>query len=148
VKEKASEKLSGACTVATGARTARFVHLRWIRNVWRERQALVWLLLFLTLLSSAVAVAFPLLTKQLFDLLETAIDTHMGQDIAMAQIRRIALYFAAIGVAGLIAGIFPGVRGALNMVFDYIVRRRYFGEVINKDLRFSISFDLAMSLLG
>jgi len=118
----------------------KFYHLRWIREIWRERQALVWLLLFLTLLSSAVAVAFPLLTKQLFDLLEHAIDTKMSEDAAMAQIRRIALYFGAIGLAGLISGIFPGVRGALNMVFDYIVRKRYFGEVVKKDIRFFSSF--------
>jgi len=118
----------------------KLYHLRWIREVWRERQALVWLLLFLTLVSSAVAVAFPLLTKQLFDLLEHAIDTKMSEDVAMAQVKRIALYFAAIGVAGLIAGIFPGVRGALNMVFDYIVRKRYFGEVVRKDIRFFSEF--------
>jgi len=111
-------------------------HIRWIREVWRERQGLIWLLLFLTLLSSAVAVAFPLLTKQLFDLLQNAIDTHMSEGVAMAKVRTIALYFVAIGVAGFVAGIFPGIRGALNVVFDYIVRKRYFGEVINKDLRF------------
>lgn len=113
-----------------------FYHIRWIREVWRERQGLIWLLLFLTLLSSAVAVAFPLLTKQLFDLLQNAIDTKMSESSAMAKVKTIALYFVAIGVAGFVAGIFPGIRGALNVVFDYIVRKRYFGEVINKDLRF------------
>ncbi len=114
----------------------RFFHIRWIREVWRERQGLIWLLLFLTLLSSAVAVAFPLLTKQLFDLLEHAIDSKMSEDVAMAQVRRIALYFVAIGVAGFISGTFPGVRGALNIVFDYFVRKKYFGEVVGKDMRF------------
>jgi ATP-binding cassette subfamily B protein len=104
--------------------------------VWRERQGLIWLLLFLTLLSSAVAVAFPLVTKQLFDLLEHAIDSKMSEDVAMAQVRRIALYFVAIGVAGFVAGTFPGVRGALNIVFDYLVRKKYFGEVVRKDMRF------------
>jgi len=113
-----------------------YYHIRWIREVWRERQGLIWLLLFLTLLSSAVAVAFPLLTKQLFDLLQNAIDTKMSESAAMAKVKTIALYFVAIGVAGFVAGIFPGIRGALNIVFDYIVRKRYFGEVIRKDLRF------------
>jgi len=115
-------------------------HLRWIWNVWRERKGLIWLLLFLTLLSSAVAVAFPLLTKQLFDVLQNAIDTQMSEDVAMAKVRTIALYFVAIGVAGFVAGIFPGIRGALNIVFDRIVRKRYFGEVIRKDLRFFSKF--------
>ncbi len=117
-----------------------FYHIRWIREVWRERQGLIWLLLFLTLLSSAVAVAFPLLTKQLFDLLQNAIDTKMSESAAMAKVKTIALYFVAIGVAGFVAGIFPGIRGALNIVFDYIVRKRYFGEVIKKDLRFFSKF--------
>lgn len=115
-------------------------HIRWIREVWREKQGLIWLLLFLTLLSSAVAVAFPLLTKQLFDLLERAIDTNMNKNAVMTQVRRIALYFVAIGVAGFFAGTFPGIRGALNMVFDYIVRKRYFGEVMKKDIRFFSHF--------
>ncbi len=119
-----------------GTPRPRFFHIRWIREVWRERQGLIWLLLFLTLLSSAVAVAFPLVTKQLFDLLEHAIDSKMSEDVAMAQVRRIALYFVAIGVAGFVAGTFPGVRGALNIVFDYLVRKKYFGEVVRKDMRF------------
>lgn len=119
-----------------GQARPRFFHIRWIREVWRERQGLIWLLLFLTLLSSAVAVAFPLLSKQLFDFLEHAIDSNMSEDVAMVEVRRIALYFAAIGIAGFVAGIFPGVRGALNVVFDYFVRKKYFGEVIRKDIRF------------
>jgi ATP-binding cassette subfamily B protein len=123
-------------TAQQGTPRPRFFHIRWIREVWRERQGLIWLLLFLTLLSSAVAVAFPLVTKQLFDLLEHAIDSKMSEDVAMAQVRRIALYFVAIGVAGFVAGTFPGVRGALNIVFDYLVRKKYFGEVVRKDMRF------------
>ncbi|MCX8012824.1 MAG: ABC transporter transmembrane domain-containing protein, partial [Rectinema sp.] len=111
-----------------------------IREVWREQQGLVWLLLFLTLLSSAVAVAFPLLTKQLFDLLENAVSAGTPEDAAMSRVRRIALYFTAIGVAGFFAGTFPGIRGALNMVFDYAVRKRYFGEVMRKDARFFSHF--------
>ena len=132
---RASTKASPS-TATGGTRS----HIRWIREVWREKQGLIWLLLFLTLLSSAVAVAFPLLTKQLFDLLERAIDTHMNKDAAMAQVQRIALYFVAIGLAGFVAGTFPGIRGALNMVFDYIVRKRYFGEVMQKDIRFFSHF--------
>jgi ATP-binding cassette subfamily B protein len=139
-----NEKKSSARRTGKGAprRSAspRFSHIRWIREVWRERQGLIWLLLFLTLLSSAVAVAFPLLTKQLFDLLEHAIDTKMSEDAAMAQVKRIALYFVAIGIAGFVAGTFPGIRGALNVVFDYIVRKRYFGEVVQKDMRFFSKF--------
>jgi len=134
--KKARANRSNTAASPSTAKSGPLSHIRWIREVWREKQGLIWLLLFLTLLSSAVAVAFPLLTKQLFDLLERAIDTHMNKDAAMAQVKRIALYFVAIGLAGFVAGTFPGIRGALNMVFDYIVRKRYFGEVMQKDVRF------------
>ncbi|MGB9685294.1 MAG: ABC transporter ATP-binding protein [Rectinema subterraneum] len=138
--KKARANRSNTAASPSTAKSGPLSHIRWIREVWREKQGLIWLLLFLTLLSSAVAVAFPLLTKQLFDLLERAIDTHMNKDAAMAQVKRIALYFVAIGLAGFVAGTFPGIRGALNMVFDYIVRKRYFGEVMQKDIRFFSHF--------
>jgi len=134
--KKARANRSNTAASPSTAKSGPLSHIRWIREVWREKQGLIWLLLFLTLLSSAVAVAFPLLTKQLFDLLERAIDTHMNKGAAMAQVKRIALYFVAIGLAGFVAGTFPGIRGALNMVFDYIVRKRYFSEVMQKDIRF------------
>ncbi|MCX7774648.1 MAG: ABC transporter ATP-binding protein [Rectinemataceae bacterium] len=118
----------------------KYPHLAWIRSVWREKQGLIWLLLLLTLLSSAVAVAFPLVTKYLFDVLETKVVDAAGADAAMAQVKRIALMFVAIGLAGFVAGTFPGIRGSLNSVFDYLVRTRYFKIVLRKRADFFATF--------
>ena len=44
-------------------------HLAWIWRVWRERKGLIALLFVLTLTSSAVAVAYPYLSKVLIDMM-------------------------------------------------------------------------------
>ncbi len=116
------------------------IHLAWIWHVWKEKKGLIALLLFLTLLSSLVAVAFPLLTKQLFDMLEDILSGKGGYPDPMAALRRAALFFAGLGVAGFISGFFPGIRGALNVVFDYIVRKKYFAVLTEKDYRFFAKF--------
>ncbi|MCX7026143.1 MAG: ABC transporter ATP-binding protein [Spirochaetes bacterium] len=118
----------------------RFPHRAWIWDVWKEKKGLIALLLFLTLLSSAVAVAFPLLTKELFDMLEAILAGKGGLRNPNGELKRAALFFAALGFAGFIAGFFPGIRGALNVAFDYIVRKKYFAELTEKDHRFFAAF--------
>lgn len=111
-------------------------HITWIWYVWKEKKGLIALLLFLTLLSSSVAVAFPLVTKNLFDLLQNILAKRSEYPDPQKELNKIVLYFAALGVAGFVAGLFPGIRGALNVVFDYIVRNKYFKTVTEKDYRF------------
>ena len=119
---------------------ARNLHIAWIWHIWKEKKGLIALLLFLTLLSSLVAVAFPLLTKELFDMLENILTGKGDYPDPPAALKRAALFFAALGVAGFVAGFFPGIRGALNIVFDYIVRKKYFAELTEKDYRFFAAF--------
>jgi len=121
-------------------KNARNIHIAWIWHVWKEKKGLIALLLFLTLLSSLVAVAFPLLTKELFDMLENILTGKGDYPDPSAALKRAALFFAALGVAGFVAGFFPGIRGALNIVFDYIVRKKYFAELTEKDYRFFTAF--------
>jgi len=110
-------------------------HLTWIWGVWRQKKGLILLLLCLSLLSSLVAVSLPLLTKSLLDLLENAVTTSRKEGLETA-LSKASLYFAALGLAALIAGFFPGVRGAINNIFDYLIRKRYFSSVAEKDYRF------------
>ena len=116
------------------------IHIAWIWHVWKEKKGLIVLLLFLTLLSSLVAVAFPLLTKELFDMLESILSGQGDYPEPMAALRKAALFFAALGVAGFVSGFFPGVRGALNVVFDYVIRKKYFAKLTEKDYRFFSRF--------
>jgi ATP-binding cassette, subfamily B, multidrug efflux pump len=114
--------------------------LAWIWRIWRERKGLIALLFALTLLSSAVAVAYPYLSKLLIDLIQGLIESGSPRAESSARVARLALLVIAVGVVGFVANLFPGVRGAVNSVFDYIIRRRYFGEVMRKDYRFFAAF--------
>jgi len=118
----------------------RNIHLAWIWHIWKEKKGLIALLLFLTLLSSLVAVAFPLLTKELFDMLEGILSGKGEYPDPLAALKKAALFFVGLGVAGFISGFFPGIRGALNVVFDYIIRKKYFVELTEKDYRFFAEF--------
>ncbi|MEN6398946.1 MAG: ABC transporter ATP-binding protein [Rectinema sp.] len=111
-------------------------HIKWIWGIWKERKGVITLLLVLTLLSSIVAVAFPLLTRRLFDLFQNIIENRASYTDPQKEISKIALFFMALGVAGFISGFFPGIRGALNNVFDYVIRNKYFASIVEKDHRF------------
>ncbi len=114
-------------------------HLSWIWSVWRERKGLIALLLALTLLSSAVAVAIPYLSKVLIDTIEHLIAGRTTTQ-AMSNIDRLVGVILAVGAASLVASLFPGIRGAVNSVFEHILRMRFFAKVLEKDHRFASAF--------
>ncbi|MCA1949146.1 MAG: ABC transporter ATP-binding protein/permease [Treponema sp.] len=115
-------------------------HLRWIWNIWRERKGLILLLFFLTLLSSLVAVSYPYLTKILIDMIQKLIESHPSMAQVKKEILRLAGLFIAVGMTGLVASLFPGIRGAVNVVFEHLIRMKYFSTVLEKDYRFFASF--------
>ncbi|MFQ3547862.1 MAG: ABC transporter ATP-binding protein [Termitinemataceae bacterium] len=114
--------------------------LRWIWNIWRERKGLIILLFFLTLLSSSVAVAYPYLIKVLIDILQHLVESRAGQDQAQRETYRLAGLFILVGITGLIAAQFPGIRGAVNVVFEHLIRLKYFKTIIEQDYRFFSHF--------
>ncbi len=115
-------------------------HLRWIWHIWRERQGLIILLFFLTLLSSLVAVSYPYLTKILIDMLQKLIESHPPIAQVKKETLRLAGLFIAVGITGLVASLFPGIRGAVNVVFEHLIRMKYFRQVLEKDYQFFAQF--------
>ncbi|HOX19167.1 MAG TPA: ABC transporter transmembrane domain-containing protein, partial [Spirochaetales bacterium] len=115
--------------------------IAWIWRIWRERPALIALLFLLTLLSSAVAVTYPFLSKLLLDALQASLEAGASaRGDAMDEIDRIVLLFLAVGAAGLVSGLFPGIRGLTNNVFEHLIRTKYFARVMAKDYRFFAAF--------
>lgn len=115
-------------------------HLRWIWHIWRERKGLILLLFFLTLLSSLVAVSYPYLTKLLIDMLQKLIESQPGLAQIRAETWRLAGLFILVGITGLIASLFPGIRGAVNVVFEHLIRMKYLKKVLEKDYQFFARF--------
>lgn len=122
------------------SKSKRTGHLRWIWNIWRERKGLILLLFFLTLLSSLVAVSYPYLTKILIDMIQKLIESHPSMVQVKKETLRLAGLFITVGMTGLVASLFPGIRGAVNVVFEHLIRMKYFSTVLHKDYRFFAQF--------
>ena len=114
-------------------------HIAWIRAVWSEKKGLVALLFFLTLLSSAVAVLYPYLSKLLLDTIQGLVETPGAGD-PMTEVDRLLMLFLAVGLAGLVASLFPGIRGVANSMFEHLIRGKYFRKVLAKDYGFFARF--------
>ncbi|OHD18623.1 MAG: ABC transporter permease [Spirochaetes bacterium GWD1_61_31] len=114
-------------------------HIAWVRKIWGERGGLIIFLFLLTLLSSAVAVAYPYLAKLLLDTIQRLLESPQVTE-PMAQVNRLLLVFVAVGLAGLVASIFPGIRGMTNSVFEHLIRVKYFREVLEKNYTFFARF--------
>ncbi|TFG84191.1 MAG: ABC transporter ATP-binding protein [Spirochaetales bacterium] len=121
------------------AEKPRINHLAWISVIWSERGGLIVLLFFLTLLSSAVAVVYPYLSKILLDTIQGLMEKPGVAD-PMVEVNRILMVFVAVGVVGFVASIFPGIRGMTNSVFEHLIRGKYFKKVLSKDYHFFAKF--------
>ncbi|HOX93035.1 MAG TPA: ABC transporter ATP-binding protein, partial [Spirochaetales bacterium] len=110
-------------------------HLRWIQKIYAERGWLILFLLVLTLLSSAVAVTYPYLSMKLLDTIQGLLEKP-GIGDPMTEVNRLLMVFVAVGIAGLVASLFPGIRGMTNSVFEHLIRMKYFKKVMGKDHAF------------
>ena len=121
------------------ASAPRVNHIRWIGRIWSEKPALIVGLFFLTLLSSAVAVAYPYLGKLLLDLMQKLMEKPGSTD-PMRDVDRLLLVFVAVGLGGLVASLFPGIRGVTNSIFEHAIRSKYWKKVLGKDHAFFSRF--------
>ena len=106
-------------------------YLKWIFNYWRPvRKYMVFLILF-TLLSSAVALGFPLVFRYLLDNVQTILGTPES-----AGFNKIILILVGLAAARFVAGLYPGARAIINSTIGILVRDDVFGAIMRKDWRF------------
>jgi len=122
-----------------GTSAPRVDHIRWIARIWSEKRWLIVALFFLTLLSSAVAVTYPYLAKQLLDMIQKLLETPGNSD-PMLEVNRLLMVFVAVGLGGLVASLFPGLRGMTNTIFEHAIRSKYWKKVLAKDYSFFSKF--------
>ncbi len=124
----------------TGATAPQQVdHIRWIARIWSEKRWLIVALFFLTLLSSAVAVTYPYLAKRLLDMIQKLLE-NPGTADPMLEVNRLLMVFVAVGLGGLVASLFPGLRGMTNTIFEHAIRTKYFKKVLEKNYAFFSKF--------
>lgn len=107
----------------------------WIFRYWKPVRKYLVLLFVFTLLSSAVALGFPLVFRYLLD----NVDSVLGAPESSEFTRVIRVLFA-LALARLLAGFYPGARGIINSVIGLGVRNDVFRSIMRKDWRFFNAF--------
>jgi len=113
-------------------------HIKWIWNEWKQHLGYIWLLVFITLLSSAVAVVYPYLFKVLIDKLQDILLNPV--DDPMQPVYHIITLLLIVGVVRMVTALYPGFRAYMNLLMEYVLRDRYFGSMLGKDYRFFLKF--------
>jgi ABC-type multidrug transport system fused ATPase/permease subunit len=108
-------------------------HLRWLARYWRPHRAFAGVLLLWTLMSSSVAMAFPLVWKLVIERLEAL---PPGTAMSGADLRRFAAILGVIALGRIVAGLYPGLRMRMNLRIEKAVRSRVFGSILQKDHTF------------
>jgi ATP-binding cassette subfamily B protein len=108
-------------------------HLKWLAAYWRPHRAFAGVLILFTLLSSAVAVAYPLAWKFVIEELERL---PSGDSLAAANLGRFTAILAAIALGRIVAGFYPGFRMWMNLNIEKAVRGRVFISILAKDHTF------------
>jgi ABC-type multidrug transport system fused ATPase/permease subunit len=114
--------------------------IAWIWNVWRPIFRWFWVLLALTMISTAVAVAYPMLLGMLLDALRDARDAAEDGSALISVAEWMVWALVGVAVLRLLAALYPGARAFLNLKIDRNVRETYFGYILRKGYRFFLRF--------
>jgi ATP-binding cassette, subfamily B, multidrug efflux pump len=114
-------------------------HIRWIWGFWRPHRVWLFLLGFMTLLSSAVAIGYPLLFKYLLDELDQTL-AQANPELANTTTWRLVWLFAVIGLARSLTHLYPGLRALINLKLGMDIRQTYFAQILEKGHRFFQKF--------
>lgn len=112
-------------------------NVKWVINQWMKQKGFVLIMLVFTLGSSAVSIAYPMVFRKLIDILQRTIT--LAPELRgdqMASVNRVIMLFLAIGVAQLVTGFYPALRGWMNVRFEHSLRMFYFRFITQKDFTF------------
>lgn len=111
-------------------------HLRWIWGYWRPLKARILILIALTLISTAVAVVYPLAFRWVIDRLSVVFAEASG----LGKLNQILLVLAMVAIGRFIAGLYPAARAWTNLKIDKDIREDTFAHLMKKDYHFNNTF--------
>jgi len=125
-------------------RNNRTYYIKWLWNEYRTHWRMVMFLLFLTVLSTIIAVLFPIVLKYIIDGLVTGLESYQTGKSTLADAQnernRMLLMLLAMGLGPVFSGIYPYFRARMNVTFEVYFREKFFAEVLSKGHRFFLKF--------
>jgi ATP-binding cassette subfamily B protein len=129
--------MSTVATAGSGVTLTTREHLRWIQQYWRGHGRFAAVLVLWTVMSSAVAVSFPLLWKMVLDRLELL---PPAAPLPSADLTRFAVLLGVIALSRIVVGFYPALRMWMNLEIEKAVRGRVFASILAKDHTFFSRF--------
>ncbi len=111
-------------------------YLKWIIGFWKPHKKHLIVLTLFTVVSSAVALSFPLVFRYLLDNVQQV----LGSAGSSSEFRKIVMVLAVLAFARFISGLYPGARAWLNSKLGLDIRDRVFSSLLKKDYRFWNTF--------
>ncbi len=106
------------------------------RESLERRKKFLFLLFFVTILSTGVTVVYPFIFKILFDYLNRVLNSSTELQNPMFEVNRIVLFLLGVGLVRIFASMYPSLRAFMNYKFENKLRMKYFSYVLKKDYRF------------
>jgi ATP-binding cassette subfamily B protein len=114
-------------------------HWRWFFRLWKDHKADCLFLIFMTSLSTGVAIFFPYFFKYLIDTLSVEMELLSGGEMLVLR-NKILSILLLLGFVKFISGLYPLFRARMNLIFEQEVRERYFSRLLDKEYRFFSNF--------
>ncbi len=111
-------------------------HVRWIWRYWRPHRSVLVFMLFFTLVSTSVAVAYPLVFRWVID----QVSGMFEQGGETEGIRTVMLILGAIAFGHFISRLYPAARAMVNARLERDIRDNVFGFLMKKDYHFNNTF--------
>jgi len=111
-------------------------HVQWLWRYWRPHKRILVALGFFTLVSTTVAVAYPLVFRWVLDRVAGIFDAAGPA----ADVGGVMLVLTAILAGNFVARLYPAARAMMNARLERDIRDEVFGEIMKKDYRFHHRF--------
>ncbi len=115
-------------------------HIKWIFRQWKEHKQFIALLVFMTMLSTAVTIAYPYVFKKIIDSFQNIVKHKELYPNPQGIVFKYIMIIFAIGFAQLIVSLYPGLRAFMNVTFENALRLKYFKPLLEKDFTFFNKF--------
>lgn len=108
-------------------------HIAWLLAYWKPHRRFLFFLFFFTLVSSGVAIAYPLVFRFVIDRVYSSIEAARPEN---RDLYRLLGVLALIALGRFIAGFYPAFRAWMNLKLEKDVRESVFGRLLEKDYTF------------
>ncbi|MCD6216807.1 ABC transporter ATP-binding protein [bacterium] len=122
--------------------------IKWVFKRWRHHSVWLIVLLFMTVISTLGALAYPFLFGRIVNLLKGSEETGLSDEV-VRQVRNLVIIFGLVGVLRVISAFYPSFRAMINLKIDMDVRNNAFAHILRKSHRYFLRFrtgDLVMRL--